>query len=281
MIGAAAAIATWGPTVYYTGQLFLMGLSPTYLVLKSKKPITLKEEFPAIYEKIDNLREDILICHTEDNNLVELAALGSQIGPHAVIRYKHKLSISESDPALFNFILKHEVSHIYHNDTLIIPSLGIVAATIAALSVPIIASSLPFWISPLAYMLPTLAGGNVAQSALYLAELRADRFACQHSENEEVEATERHLNSYLEVCREVGHKERPELFSEIGELRLSIRGGDPTVVERIQFIRNELRRRNPFRKQMPSEENSELMQKSRELSLKIYDNTFRKKPKAD
>lgn len=256
ILSSIATIATWGPTVYYSLGIANSLVMPSIIKHQSGPSHLAKDAFPEVFEKVEKLRKDIIICRV--SNLPYAAALGTNFGPAAVLLINEELSLTDSEA--LNYICKHELSHINTSDGFIAASLAVTASAISTYAVPYLQSCLPWWAASISYCVPIIISTNVYNIAMAVFEDRADSFASRHATSEELVGVERFVRAQIEVNKTMQPK-YPQLFSVDGNARLAF--GDIThspLVSRLEEIRLECQQRN-----IVIEEDLEKMQKFKEF----------------
>lgn len=185
--------------------------------------------------KNNRIRTDLKI--RENFNQYVCFANGSNL-PFGEAEVNMAKFFKEADPDAYNFILKHELSHIKHNDNILFGMAGAVASCAAAIL-------LTLSLSPLFATIATSAIGFTGLSILSnSAENRADQFAISNSSDEELKGGIRFFKGMQEFHKDM----RTE--SALAKIYINSSGDNnmdlfhPRFSQRIEQIRNELKKRN-------------------------------------
>lgn len=181
------------------------------------------------------IREDILF--EEKSNIILGQAQGTNhfLQRHARILMKPKFY--DIDPQAFKFILKHELSHIKHNDVFNTYCIGSVS-TLATIIFKISSVSLPYFF--------VVLGVSIGVTALFSRwrEERADDFAIKNSDIEELKGGRRILKASQQVLKNI----RPNLHA-FRRFFITSEGNDwldiyhPSLTSRIQKVEKALHAR--------------------------------------
>jgi Zn-dependent protease with chaperone function len=272
MANVLAAVAKWGPSVYYAlGASDL--LSIPYQIKSRMNPIPevclAQNWLPDLFQKVNGLRGDIYVLPKDIKPITEMpfaAALGMNFGPTAFLFLEKE--IATVDPEATHCILKHEVAHIKHNDSIISSCLAALASLVSGFAVPLIKTLLPVWFSLAAYAIPFLVAVNVFSGVWAIGEFRADDFAFKNSTDAELFGMQRFLKACIEVNQSF-HKKHPYHFQENGNFSPLRDPTHPPLSYRIKQIHKELERRNVVIPQ-ETEADREKINKLKEIALKEY-----------
>src|SRR5581483_4272730 len=159
-IGSAASyiptVLTWAPTAMYGLRVLSSLVSPTLIRVLNPPTVLAKDLFPHVFNKVDNLRKDILIYRGDIENA---KAVGANLGLDALFFFNG--SLAQIDPEAFRWICTHEIAHIYSSDDFKASSFACVSSTLSTRAIPYLQSFLPTWLGWIANGVPYLLGSNV------------------------------------------------------------------------------------------------------------------------
>jgi Zn-dependent protease with chaperone function len=270
MASFLASALSWGPSIYYALSAANNLIGPSRIIAKYNSSLLAKNVYPEVFQKEGKLRDDIAIYKVP--NMTNAAALGTSFGPSAILLTSKELASVDQDA--LDFMSKHEISHIQTNDSFVINVLASVVSAVSNIAIPYIHSWLPWWASPLTYILPTAAGVQTRNVTQNICEDKADRFATRHATPRELKGIERYVQGEIEVNQAL-HPKYPHLFTKEGNTRMAL--GDLShspLTQRLELIRSELRSRRLPTTQDEGYSESEQMKKIRKYHEKNYRNNF-------
>ncbi len=235
----------WGPTAYYGLGVLNTLLSPVFMQKFSEgcQFWRIEDRFPELHEKEPSLRKNIHVFKMK--RLIgqsPAAALGTNFCSKAVLVYASNLEKCDRDA--FDFILKHEISHIHSSDGFTASTLAALSAAVTAFALPTLQMYCPYWARPLTFIIPYLVASNVNTIYMSIREARADDFAYKHATKEELNGIYRFLTIQLEVQKQL-HKTYPRIFDQNGGPTLLAAAGDThrPIQKRIELAKAALQKR--------------------------------------
>jgi len=192
---------------------------PSYVRKVSGQTKSAIDLLPEVFEKASKLRKDILLYSAP---IPHAMSLGTNFGPTALLFYNNDLASIDDNG--ISFILKHELSHILHSDSIVACSLALVASIVSLLALPYLQARSSSKVALLTYLIPFIVGKNIENLYFWLAEARADDFAITHATVEELHAIKRNLEAEIAVNKEL-HAKYPHMFASNGDMRITV---DPT-----------------------------------------------------
>lgn len=261
---------SWGPTAYYALGAINNLIGPSLIKALRGSALLAKDVFPEVYKQGKIVRPDIAIYQVP--NLRRAAALGTSFSPSAVILVSKDLSALDRDAS--NYVCKHEISHIQENDGLVTGALASISSALSAYAIPFLKSHLPWWVAPLSNFAPLLIGRKVHNFVVSCFENRADRFASDHATVAELRGIERLVQGEIEVNQAL-QPMHPNCFSEAGNTHKVM--GDSChgpLTDRLEGIRDELRKRKQPAAKDPSKNYATQMKKIHEFHKNTYKDIF-------
>lgn len=152
-----------------------------FRAIDRNKTILAKDVLPDLFSKINHLRDDILIYFDENEGG---EAHGNHFGLRPFISYSEKEVLQRNSG--LNFMYKHEISHIYHNDLFNSGLINIIASAVSSYVIYRLQFILPGWTKPILFFIPYIVLFKVLIIALRIFESRADDFAIQHALDQEL-----------------------------------------------------------------------------------------------
>lgn len=218
--------------------------------LDSSNAMKVNEAIPDIFEKINDLRDDILIYFKPAAETS--SAFRTHFGPAPFIVINQELAeqLEVEDPDALHWIYKHEISHIYFNDQFKAGLLHILAYSVSTYVLyrllPLVSERILVPCICGIYLAAFMIGFAVSRIALCFFERRADDFAIAHSTDEELLGGRRFFQACDEAIKEFPQK----LRAIIPGIRIKITSFDgswwdthPSDSERAKKIENEMRRK--------------------------------------
>lgn len=193
----------------------------------------IKEKMQAFLKSV-NVREDVLFYETP--NIGICTARGTNSFTQGVAEIDITPRFYETDPEACRFSIKHEISHIKHNDMLTMPGVAAVCQCVASV----------FGLIYLAFV-PAVAltyAVSLISSSLHSTwrETKADDFAIENSSDEELKGGRRVLMAMQKANLQMRQTFWTRLVcSDSGEMRLDII--HPSLTSRIQKIEKALEAR--------------------------------------
>lgn len=244
-----AAGFSYGPSLYYASACANVLINPSR-ILKTQEQHEKNLAaggmiFHSNISKIEfkehkSIRQDIkLVRLTQTPVMPYAAAVGTNFGPEAIVLVD---PFFPREGGGFDFVLKHELSHINTNDGFISSALGAIASLIATLAIPLLKGILPWWCKPIAYIFPYIVAINIHGFAMQLFEFRADSFALKYSTDAELKGAREFLMAQIEVNKEI-HKQH-KFGSADGNAGFLRDPHHPPYTVRLERINRELERRN-------------------------------------
>lgn len=231
--------ALYGPAFNKACEAFSGTFGPTTVVQNYGPTTSLPTILPGLYERVEGLREDILVYVT---NQAGIKAIGSAYSPHSLILIDQEFNTTLAFQNSFYFLAKHEVSHILNSDHLKSCIISGAASLIAALAVRVIKPYVKESFVPALYLLPSLTSTLATILQHKSMEIEADRFAIEMSTDDELQGGLFFFSTFLEANIQL-HASRPDLTTAEGNFTFSADQIHPLHTTRIERILIELARR--------------------------------------
>ncbi|MFA6118709.1 MAG: M48 family metalloprotease [Parachlamydiales bacterium] len=259
----------WTPSIFYGFGAIYQFIGPTLNRKRDGETQSLIFFLPDLYDKVKDLSKNIFIYR------VEKFDPAANVGTSICANIYCDNDFFSLDPNLLNFNLKHEASHIYHNDNLLTSGAAFLASTVAAFAVPYLKSCVvsrsPWWAATPTSIamaaIPSYAGFLTRKAFIKHTEYRADNFALTNSTPEELLAGKRMFSTFVELNKELS-KKYPQLFNSEGNF-ISLVNDHPPYTERLKMIQDELEKRHIGDEQNTLEK-SEKDQEMRDYLLNFY-----------
>lgn len=266
-----STVATWATPTYYVAGILNTFVKPSFLKYACKPEHLVKEFYPEIFEKVQRLRDHVLITRALD--IPYSHSCGTNFSHTAILLINDQLPLVDS--YVVSYMLKYELCHIKMNDNFVAPYLAVLTSTISTFAVPYLKSCLPLWAEPISYCVPILTGINTYNLVMDFFEFRADAFAFQHATNEELAGIVRFMEGEIEVNKAM-HVKYPRLFTKKGNTYLPL--GNIThlsLTRRIERVKKECFKKNISLSNLGDQ--GEKMQKIKEFHRGIYAKFFKLK----
>lgn len=192
------------------------------------------EKMDSLYQK-ESIRKDLIIEETISKTVGQM--FGSNIEKTGKAKIHLPLFLYRDDKEAFYFLYKHELSHVKHNDNLVLSMAGTLSILVSSFAI--------------SYFSNNLLLHNFGCQAIGLlgflfysryAEARADRFAIQNSSDRELEGGIRLFQEYLGLEFKGANRHLRWVHDAKGNYLLDI--FHPSLSSRIQTIQRELQLRN-------------------------------------
>jgi len=273
MAAFLAPLMTYGPSVYCLTGIPSTTIFPSYIKHVSVAKRLAKDLLPDLFQKMKNLRDDILLIDAAQFNRADLAekylypaALGTNFGHSAVICYSQDLENVDSDA--FRLICKHEISHLYWGDGLIISLIAFLGTLVGIVALNALKVYVAWWLAPAVYCLPFIVGINAYVIATQFKEGWADAFAADKATPDELHGICRLLQVQIEVGKVV-HATSPRIFTKEGNIASDIT--HLPLTKRLEFFTKELQDRKIDRQEIPAEK----VQQLRAFHIRTYEKMFK------
>lgn len=260
-----SSMVTWYPTVGYSREA-LTHVIPSHFPSTANCEIhgeiqQAKHYFPELFDKIEGLRDDILIYQ---GAVGHATSYGTNWSSKAIILINIDLIATDTD--VLNFLCKHEISHIKDSDKVITSSLSAIVSTVSTFAIPLLQACLPGWLSPVAYCLPLAVGKTVDIIATRLFEEKAERFALKHATMHELLGMERFLLLLIKENKSIS-KIQPIIFNADGNIKFAFH--QIPLTKRLENVEKERVQRNTI-VPVSTHDSIEKLSRIRAFHRKVY-----------